>query len=136
MRIHSIFYTSSFGPLLVTVGNYLSNPCFNHLSLIDTWSPDICSRSSVLTYLIVVFILLLVSLLHVSNCVLLIVFILYFISDVLLLLCMPWLKLFPCEITWKVSSSRGKGVITSILGHIKGATGKMVSKQLLLGSKA
>ena len=29
------------------------------------------------------------------------VFILYFISDVLLLLCIPWLKLFPCEITWK-----------------------------------
>lgn len=74
-------------------------------------------------------------LLHVPNCFLLIVFILYFISDVLLL-CMPWLKLFPCEITWKVSSLRGKGIITSTLGHIKGATGKMVSKQLLLGSKA
>ena len=94
------YYTSSFAPLLATVGNYLSNPCFNHLTLLDTWSPHICSQFSVLTSLLFVFILLLVSLLHVSNCVLLILF-LSFISDVLLLLCIPWLKLFPCEITWK-----------------------------------
>lgn len=95
------------------------NPCFNRLSLIDTslWHllSVFCSH---LSY----------SCLHPSPSLLLHMYptvFTYCFYPLLYFRCSSTVhaltKIISCEITWKVSSLRGKGIITSTLGHIKGS---------------
>lgn len=101
------FYKTSFDPFLVTIGNYLPIPCSNYSFPTDT--SNLLPFAVFHSHLFYRFLHPSPSLLHIFNCFTYSVFILYFrcyFSHYTLH--MPQVKLFACEITWKVSSLRGK----------------------------